>query len=197
MHKALQDMLGEHVEQRGSLVAPDHLRFDFSHPRQVTSEELRSIERRVNSDIRKNPDATAEVMSFDDALETGAMALFGEKYGDEVRVLRFGDLSAELCGGTHVDRVGDIGQFKIVAETAVGAGIRRIFAVAGEAAVEAVQAQEHRLQTVASSAQGGSGRRGAAPAADPGAQPRLEKELDALKASLAATGSDQLAGQGR
>jgi alanyl-tRNA synthetase len=192
MHQALQDILGEHVEQRGSLVAPDHLRFDFSHPRQVTADELRAVERRVNADIRKNPDAVAEVMSFDDALKTGAMALFGEKYGDEVRVMRFGELSIELCGGTHVSRVGDIGQFKIVSETAIGAGVRRIFAVAGEAAVAAVQQQEAQLQQVASSLKVGTD----------GVHKRLqqilernralEKELEALKASTAASGSDQL-----
>ncbi len=192
LHKALQDLLGDHVEQRGSLVAPDHLRFDFSHPRQVTTEELRALERRVNADIRKNPDAHAEVMPFDKALETGAMALFGEKYGDEVRVLTFGDLSVELCGGTHVSRVGDIGQFKIVSESAVGAGIRRIIAVAGEEAVAAVQAQEHRLQQVA----------GALKVGPDDVEQRLnqllernrslEKELEALKSSLAASGSDAL-----
>ncbi len=192
LHKALQDLLGDHVEQRGSLVANDHLRFDFSHPRQVTGEELRLIERRVNSDIRQNPEATAEVMSFDDALETGAMALFGEKYGDKVRVLRFGDLSTELCGGTHVHRVGDIGQFKIITETAVGSGIRRIIAVAGETAVAAVQAQEQRLQTVASALKVGPDDVTQRLEQIMERNRAMEKELEALKASLAATGSDGL-----
>ncbi|MEE4173466.1 MAG: alanine--tRNA ligase [Xanthomonadales bacterium] len=192
LHKALQDLLGDHVEQRGSLVAPDHLRFDFSHPRQVTTEELRALERRVNGDIRRNPAATAEVMPFDQALETGAMALFGEKYGDEVRVLSFGDLSVELCGGTHVDRVGDIGQFKILSETAVGAGIRRIIAVAGDEAVEAVQAQESRLQAVAGALKVGPEDVEHRLGQILERQRELEKELEALKSSLAASGSDQL-----
>ncbi|NRB71845.1 MAG: alanine--tRNA ligase [Xanthomonadales bacterium] len=192
MHKALQDILGDHVEQRGSLVAPDHLRFDFSHPRQVTAEELRKVERRVNADIRKNPDAVAELMPFDQALETGAMALFGEKYGDEVRVLRFGDLSTELCGGTHVQRIGDIGQFKITTETAIGAGIRRIIAVAGEPAVEVMQAQEQQLQQLASTLKIGADGLEQRLEQLLERQKGLEKELEALKASQATSGSDAL-----
>ena len=195
LHKALQDQLGDHVEQRGSLVAPDHLRFDFSHPRQVTGEELRALERRVNADIRENPAARAEVMPFDQALETGAMALFGEKYGDEVRVLTFGDLSVELCGGTHVDRVGDIGQFKILSETAVGAGIRRIKGVAGDEAVEAIQAQESQLQAVAGALKVGPEDAEQRLVQILERQRELEKELDALKSSLAASGSDGLLDQ--
>ncbi len=192
LHKALQDLLGDHVEQRGSLVAPDHLRFDFSHPRQVTSEELRTIEKRVNADIRENPAATAEVMDFDKALETGAMALFGEKYGDQVRVMRFGDLSVELCGGTHVSRVGDIGQFKIVSETAVGAGIRRIIAVAGECAVAAVQSQESTLQDVAATLKVGTDSVEKRLIQILDRNRELEKELEALKASMATSGSEAL-----
>jgi len=192
LHRALKDLLGDHVEQRGSLVAPDHLRFDFSHPKQVSGDELRALERRVNADIRKNPDAVAEVMPFDQALETGAEALFGEKYGDEVRVLSFGDLSIELCGGTHVDRVGDIGQFKILSETAVGAGIRRIIAVAGEEAVRAVQDQEHRLQQVAGALKVGPDDVEQRVAQILERNRALEKELESLKASLATSGSDQL-----
>jgi alanyl-tRNA synthetase len=195
LHKALQDQLGDHVEQRGSLVAPDHLRFDFSHPRQVTNDELRALERRVNADIRVNPPTRAEVMPFDRALETGAMALFGEKYGDEVRVLTFGDLSVELCGGTHVDRVGDIGQFKILSESAVGAGIRRIIAVAGDEAVEAVQSQESQLQAVAGALKVGPEDVEQRVVQILDRQRELEKELDALKASLAASGSDRLLDQ--
>ena len=192
MHRALREILGDHVEQRGSLVAPDYTRFDISHPRQITSEEMQQIERHVNDAIRVNPPTVSEVMSFDDAVKTGAMALFGEKYGDQVRVLRFGDLSTELCGGTHVDRVGQIGQFKMVSESAIGSGIRRIVAVAGEAAVDYIQAMERQLQAVAQTLK-----------VSPDAAPKrlsqvlkrnhqLEKDVAALKSSLASSDSDEL-----
>ena len=192
MHRALRDILGKHVEQKGSLVAPDYTRFDFSHPRQLSLEELQEIERHVNDAIRVNPLSVSEIMSFDDALETGAMALFGEKYGDKVRVLKFGELSTELCGGTHVDRVGEIGQFKIISESAIGSGVRRIMAVAGEAAVEYIQRMEAQLQSIAHALK-------VSPEASPSrlkqVQERnhqLEKELSALKSSLASSGSDSL-----
>jgi alanyl-tRNA synthetase len=195
MHTALREQLGEHVEQRGSLVAPDHLRFDFSHPRQVTTEELQSIERQVNEAIRENPDAVSQVMSMEDALKTGAMALFGEKYGDRVRVLTFGDLSTELCGGTHVARVGDIGQFKIIEETAIGAGIRRIIAVAGESAVAFIQNIETRLQQVAHSLKVAPDAVGERLQQTLKRNRELEKEVEALKSSLASSGSDDLLSQ--
>jgi alanyl-tRNA synthetase len=194
MHRALRDILGDHVEQKGSLVAPDYTRFDFSHPKQLSVDELHQIERHVNDAIRMNPLTVAEVMSFDDALKTGAMALFGEKYGDRVRVLRFGDLSTELCGGTHVSRVGEIGLFKIVSESAIGSGVRRIMAVVGEAAIAYIQGIESQLQAVAHTLK-------VSPEAAP---PRLkqvleqhhqlEKELAALKSSQASSGSDSLLG---
>jgi len=192
MHRALRDILGTHVEQKGSLVAPDHTRFDFSHPRQLTLDELQQIERHVNDAIRVNPPSVSEIMSFDDALKTGAMALFGEKYGDRVRVLRFGDLSTELCGGTHVSRVGEIGQFKIVSESAIGAGVRRIMAVAGEAAVAHIQNMEKQLQTVAHTLKVGPD--GAASRLQQvlDRNQQLEKELQALKSSMASSGSDRL-----
>ncbi len=192
MHRALREILGDHVEQRGSLVAPDYTRFDISHPRQLSTEEIQQIERHVNDAIRVNPPTVSEVMSFDDAVKTGAMALFGEKYGDKVRVLRFGDLSTELCGGTHVQRVGEIGQFKIVSESAIGAGVRRIVAVAGKAAIEHIQAMERQLQAVAQTLK-----------VSPDAAPKrlvqvlernhqLEKDVTALKTSLASSGSENL-----
>jgi alanyl-tRNA synthetase len=195
MHAALKQVLGDHVEQRGSLVAPDHLRFDFTHPRAMTADELTEVERLVNREIRVNPPAEVRVMDFEDALETGATALFGEKYGDRVRVLRFGEFSVELCGGTHVDRVGDIGQFKIIEESAIAAGIRRIVAVAGEAAVERIQAIDDRLKDLARILK-------VAPEAvsDRLSQilersKALEKEVEELKSRIASASGDELAGQ--
>jgi alanyl-tRNA synthetase len=149
LHAALRKVLGTHVTQKGSLVAPDRLRFDFSHYSAVTPEELREIERLVNAEVRANAEAETRLMNFDDAVAAGAMALFGEKYDSEVRVLRIGEFSTELCGGTHVSRAGDIGLFKILSEGGVAAGVRRIEAVTGEAAFDYVAQTEHRLRDVA------------------------------------------------
>jgi alanyl-tRNA synthetase len=149
LHAALRKVLGLHVTQKGSLVAPDRLRFDFAHYSAVTPDELREIERLVNAEIRANAAAETRLMNFDAAVAAGAMALFGEKYDDEVRVLRIGEFSTELCGGTHVSRAGDIGLFKILAEGGVAAGVRRIEAVTGEGAFDHVLETEHRLRDVA------------------------------------------------
>jgi len=149
MHAALRQVLGDHVNQKGSLVAPDRLRFDFSHYEAVTGEQLQDIEALVNAEIRKNIKADTNLMSYDDAIESGAMALFGEKYGDKVRVLRLGDFSVELCGGTHVDRTGDIGVFKIISEGGVASGVRRIEAVTGEGATVWIGARLHMLNELA------------------------------------------------
>ena len=149
MHAALRTVLGDHVQQKGSLVAPDRLRFDFSHYEGVTAEQIAEIEELVNDEIRKNIAADTRLMSYDDAMQSGAMALFGEKYGDEVRVLRFGDFSVELCGGTHVDRTGDIGVFKITSEGGIASGIRRIEAVTGKGALDWIDTRERTLADLA------------------------------------------------
>ena len=149
MHAALRTVLGEHVQQKGSLVAPERLRFDFSHYEAVTPEQIAEIERLVNDEIRRNVAADTRLMNYEDAMQSGAVALFGEKYGDEVRVLRFGDFSVELCGGTHVDRTGDIGVFKITSEGGIASGVRRIEAVTGKGALQWIDAREQTLAEVA------------------------------------------------
>jgi alanyl-tRNA synthetase len=149
LHAALRKILGQHVQQKGSLVAPDRLRFDFSHTGPLTAEQWWEVERLVNREIRANREVEIRVMPVQKALESGAMALFGEKYEDEVRVLTIGDLSVELCGGTHVRRTGDIGLFKIIAETGIAAGIRRIEALTGEAALAWIEETEQRLGQIA------------------------------------------------
>ncbi len=149
LHAALRQVLGTHVLQKGSLVAPDRLRFDFSHYSAVTPDELARIEAIVNEQVRRNAEAETKLMKFDAAVAAGAMALFGEKYEDDVRVLRIGEFSTELCGGTHVRRAGDIGLFKIVSEGGVAAGVRRIEAVTGQGAYDYVVATDQRLREVA------------------------------------------------
>ena len=156
LHEALRQLLGDHVGQKGSLVQPDRLRFDFSHFEAVTKDELREIERVVNDEIRRNFALNTELMAIDDAKAKGAMALFGEKYDDEVRVVTIGDYSIELCGGTHVERAGDIGLFKIVSESGIAAGVRRIEAVTGADAVAYVSEQEQQLSDVAALVKGDS-----------------------------------------
>ncbi|MFM8330316.1 MAG: alanine--tRNA ligase [Candidatus Methylumidiphilus sp.] len=195
MHAALRQVLGEHVAQKGSLVTPERLRFDFSHFEPVSAAQLREIERLVNAQIRANAAVAAEVMPKDEAMKAGAMALFGEKYGEEVRVLRIGEFSTELCGGTHAERAGDIGFFKIVAETGVAAGVRRIEAVTGEGAVDWVESGERLIQTLGERLKSGRG------GLDEKIQHllehsrHLEKELDKLKSKLASAAGSDLAGQ--
>jgi len=195
LHAALRKVLGTHVTQKGSLVAPDHLRFDFSHYSAVTPDELREIERLVNAEVRANAVAETRLMHFDDAVAAGAMALFGEKYDDEVRVLRIGDFSTELCGGTHVGRAGDIGLFKILSEGGVAAGVRRIEAVTGEAAFDHVLESEHRLRDVAGLVRGSRDDVEDKVRALIERSRKLEKEVASLKDKLASGRGRDLAAE--
>jgi alanyl-tRNA synthetase len=191
MHKALREVLGAHVQQKGSLVDPDKTRFDFVHNAPLTDDEISRVEALVNAEILENTATEARVMAIAEAQKTGAMMLFGEKYGDEVRVLDIGT-SRELCGGTHVDRTGDIGLFRIVSEGGVAAGVRRVEAITGANALEYIAQQQAQLQTIASAVK---------------AQPQqvaarvlqlldnvkaLEKEMAGLKSKLAAAQGDEL-----
>jgi len=194
MHKALREVLGGHVQQKGSLVDPDKTRFDFSHNAPVTQEQIAQVEQIVNREILENHATLAQHMSFDDAVKHGAMALFGEKYGDEVRVLDIGS-SKELCGGVHVTRTGDIGLFKIVSEGGVAAGIRRIEAVTGEGALAWVQATNAKLLAAASALKTGPDELPSRIAQVQDQVKVLEKEVAALKSKLAAGQGDELLNQ--
>ena len=195
LHAALREVLGTHVQQKGSLVAPDRLRFDFSHFQPMTPEELATVERRVNEQVRANDAAQVRQMGMQEALDFGAMALFGEKYGERVRVLKMGDFSTELCGGTHVHRTGDIGLFKIVSESGVSAGVRRIEAVTGQGALDLVDAEEHRLQEAAMLLGGNAGDVVDKVQHLVERQKKLERELEALKTKVASSVTSDLAGQ--
>jgi len=195
LHAGLRRVLGTHVHQKGSLVHPDHLRFDFSHFEPVTAEQLTEIERFVNAEIRRNSETEVRQMQMDAAVAEGAMALFGEKYGDEVRVLRIGPNSLELCGGTHVERTGDIGLFKIVSETGVAAGVRRIEALTGAGAVEWVEDQEVRLRRIAAAVSAGIDEVEKRVVQTAERARRLEKELEQVKARLATAAGGDLAEQ--
>jgi alanyl-tRNA synthetase len=194
MHKALREVLGPHVQQKGSQVDPDKTRFDFAHTQPVTAEEILRIERIVNDEIIANAATDASVMDLESAQKTGAMMLFGEKYGDEVRVLTIGS-SKELCGGTHVVRTGDIGLFKIVMEAGVAAGVRRIEAVCGDVAVAKVQQQQALLDAVAAELKAQPAEAAARVAQIQDNVKALEKELARLKSKLAASQGDDLLNQ--
>jgi alanyl-tRNA synthetase len=194
MHKALREVLGSHVQQKGSLVNGERTRFDFSHFAPVTAEEMARVETKVNEEILMNDATQARLMSFDDALKSGAMALFGEKYGDTVRVLNIGS-SCELCGGTHVNRTGDIGLFKIVAEGGIAAGIRRIEAVAGEGVIEYLNDREQILQRAAGELKVSPGELDVRVAHLTEQMKLLEKEVARLKSKLAGSQIDGLMDQ--
>ncbi|MYM32173.1 alanine--tRNA ligase [Duganella sp. CY15W] len=194
MHKALREVLGSHVAQKGSLVDPDKARFDFSHNAPMTAEQIAQVEAIVNKEILENHATQSHNMSFDDAVKHGAMALFGEKYGDEVRVMDIGS-SKELCGGVHVNRTGDIGLFKIVSEGGVAAGIRRVEAVTGEGALALVQGMARKLNEAAAALKSNPEELTVKIGAVQDQVKSLEKELAALKSKLAAGQGDELAGQ--
>jgi alanyl-tRNA synthetase len=193
LHAALREVLGTHVQQKGSLVAPDRLRFDFSHFQALSAEELKTIEDMVNAEVRRNVAAEVHHMGMQEALDFGAMALFGEKYGDRVRVLRMGAFSTELCGGTHVQRTGDIGLFKILSEGGVAAGVRRIEAVTGEGALAHVREEEQRLGEIAELVGASKAEVGAKLRQLLDRQKQLEKTLEQMKAKSAANAASELA----
>jgi len=196
LHAALRTVLGTHVAQKGSRVDAERLRFDFSHYEPLTEDELRAIERRVNAEIRANAAAKTALMNYDDAVASGAIALFGEKYGEEVRVLRVGDFSVELCGGTHVSRAGDIGLFKITAETGIASGVRRIEAVTGANAIAWIDEQAALLDAIGGVVKAGKQELPAKVRQLADRNRTLEKELKAARAKLAsgAAGVDLTAG---
>ncbi len=195
LHAALRAVLGPHVQQKGSLVDPDKTRFDFAHDKPMTEDEIRLVEKLVNDEIRLNQPVTVRHMSYDDAIKAGAMALFGEKYGDEVRVLGMGDFSTELCGGTHVTRTGDIGFFKITSEGGVAAGIRRIEGTTGEGALTYVQQVEASVQAAAAALKTHPAELSQRIGQLSDNLKALEKELARLKSKLAASQGEDLVAQ--
>ncbi|HAP83603.1 MAG TPA: alanine--tRNA ligase, partial [Enterobacteriaceae bacterium] len=192
MHAALRQVLGTHVAQKGSLVNDKGLRFDFSHFEAMKPEEIRAVEDLVNAQIRRNLPIETQVMDLEAAKAKGAMALFGEKYDDRVRVLSMGDFSTELCGGIHADRTGDIGLFRIVSESGTAAGVRRIEAVTGEGALAQVHAQNQQLQDIAQLLKGDSQNLNDKVRAVIERTRQLEKELQQLKEQQAVQESANL-----
>jgi len=192
LHAALRKVLGEHVTQKGSLVDAERLRFDFSHFEAVSPEQLQTIEAMVNEQIRQNAVAETRVTDFDTAVAEGAMALFGEKYGDEVRMLRLGDFSTELCGGTHVQRAGDIGLCKIISEAGIASGVRRIEALTGQGALEYVEKTENQLREIAQMVKGTQDDSSSKVQQILEKNRKLEKELEQLKSKLASSAGSEL-----
>lgn len=192
LHKALKEVLGDHVNQAGSLVEPERLRFDFTHYEAPTKEQLRKIEQIVNANIRKNLPVIVEIKDLDEAKELGATALFDEKYGDKVRVVQIADYSKELCGGTHVQATGEIGLIKIVSEGSIAAGIRRIEAVTGERAVYEFEKLEDLVESLAKSLKVSVPELPQKIEKIEKEQAELRKELEALQAKMAAQRSRDL-----
>ena len=189
LHYALRDVLGSHVHQAGSLVAPDRLRFDFAHTGSIAPGDLQTIEEEVNARIRENAPVIHEEMAHADALKTGALAFFGEKYGDRVRVVRMGDFSIELCGGTHVGRTGDIGVFKLEAESGVAAGVRRVEALTGQGALESIRRREEILREIGDQLRAKDGAALERLQRLLAREKELEKKIRALEQKLTAGGS--------
>jgi alanyl-tRNA synthetase len=181
----LREVLGNHVHQAGSLVAPDRLRFDFTHFGPIERKDLDQIEAMVNQKVRENMRVETKIMDVEEALQTGAMALFGEKYGEKVRVVRVSDFSIELCGGTHTSRTGNIGIFKILHETGVAAGVRRIEALTGEGAYQFIREQERQLEEIASSLKSPAGEIGVRVERLLQKQKELEREIESFKGKMA------------
>jgi alanyl-tRNA synthetase len=191
-HEALRQVLGDHVAQKGSLVDSEKLRFDFAHNQAVTAEQIRQVEQMVNREIMRNTEVSTQLMSMDQAKEQGAMALFGEKYGDEVRVLSMGgDFSVELCGGTHVERTGDIGLIKITSESSVASGVRRIEAVTGQTALAYCEQTQDTVEEVADIAKVAKAKVTEKIRQVMEDNRRMQKEIDQLKQKLAnSSGTD-------
>ena len=193
MHAALRHVLGTHVQQKGSLVDPMRTRFDFSHNEPMSEAQIREVEALVNREVRHNSEVSTRIMKHDEAIKAGAMALFGEKYGDEVRVIGMGEFSTELCGGTHVRRTGDIGFFKVTGETGIAAGVRRIEAVTAEGALAYVQQQEDTLAAAAAALKTAPAEVGQKITQLMDSAKNLERELAKLKSKLASSQGDELA----
>ena len=197
MHAALREVLGTHVRQAGSLVTPERLRFDFTHTNPIKEADLEHIETLVNTHIRENAEVSSNEMSLNEALKSGALAFFGEKYGERVRVVRMGEFSTELCGGTHVDRTGDIGLFKLKSESGVASGVRRLEATTGIGALDWVRHKEHLLKTVGSLLKGAEDDVADRVEKLLAQQRDLEKQLSQLQGQLAGSQGDELLSSAR
>jgi alanyl-tRNA synthetase len=192
LHWALREVLGDHVKQRGSLVEPGRLRFDFTHFSSISDEELAKVEEMVNEKIRSNQRVNVKILSMDEAVEEGAIALFDEKYGDTVRMVEMGDFSKELCGGTHTSQTGDIGYFKIVSEGGIASGVRRIEALTGGAAVSHVKGLEDEVREIGRVLRGSQGELVSKLDRLLEEKKELEREIEKLKANLAGGGSSDI-----